>query len=494
MDPERIGPYEVLRLLGRGGMGSVYLALDGDGRTVAVKVIHPHIAEAGDGLVRLEREADAMTRLRSPHVAEILDVDLRCATPYIVTRYVQGRSLDQIVTERGPFSGDALTAVHTGLAEALTVIHREGVVHRDLTPRNVMLADGVPVVIDLGIAQTLDGTRITQGVIGTAGYVAPELIEGERAGPPADVFAWAATVAFAATGRQCFGGRTTAEIFNNVLTRRPDLTGVPPELLPVLERALEKDPRRRPPATELTAPPKPDAAPPEPSRPAPPEPSRPAPAEAEPAYDALRAVFRDALAEDDLTRASGAAWELHRLASERRDPGEIAWALRAIAEATAAGGDHVTAARQYDEARWLAASAGRQDIEAACLHGLGVCATARGDHWNAEQHHRHAAGIAQRIGNSTIESLSAYELAFAAEGRGDHAQAEWFYERVRQLAVGDGDRRTEAYAFLGLGTCAAARGAKPQAAGLLQEALRIAEETGDPEAREWALDSLSNLR
>jgi serine/threonine protein kinase len=100
MDPERIGPYEVLRLLGRGGMGSVYLALDDDGRTVAVKVIHPHIAE-NDGLLRLEREAEAMTRLRSPNVAEILDVDLRCATPYIVTRYVQGRSLDRIVADRG---------------------------------------------------------------------------------------------------------------------------------------------------------------------------------------------------------------------------------------------------------------------------------------------------------------------------------------------------------------------------------------------------------
>lgn len=117
------------------------------------------------------------------------------------------------------------------------MIHREGVVHRDLTPRNVMIADGVPVVIDLGIAQTLDGTRITQGVIGTAGYVAPEMIEGERAGPAADVFAWAVTVVFAATGRQCFGGRTTAEILNNVLTRRPDLTGVPEEILETVERA-----------------------------------------------------------------------------------------------------------------------------------------------------------------------------------------------------------------------------------------------------------------
>ncbi|MGH3377791.1 MAG: serine/threonine-protein kinase [Actinoallomurus sp.] len=226
MDPERIGPYEVLRLLGPGGLGSVHLALDGDGRTVAVKAIHPHLVDTG-GLLGLEREAEAMRGLRSPHVAEILDADLRCASPYIVSRYVQGRSLDRIVTERGPFSGVALTALYTGLAEALAVIHREGVVHRDLTPRNVMIADGVPVVVDLGIAQTLGGTRITQGVVGTAGYVAPELIEGERAGPAADVFAWAATVVFAATGRQCFGGRTTAEIVNNVLTRRPDLTGVP---------------------------------------------------------------------------------------------------------------------------------------------------------------------------------------------------------------------------------------------------------------------------
>ncbi|MEV5747797.1 serine/threonine-protein kinase [Actinoallomurus sp. NPDC052308] len=485
MLPERVGPYEVLRLLGRGGMGSVYLALDDDGRTVAVKVIHPHIADEANGLRRLEREASAMMRLESPHVAEFVGMDLRSPTPYIVTRHVQGKSLYAIVTERGPLSGDALRAVYTGLAEALATIHEADVVHRDLTPRNVMMADGVPVVIDLGIAQTLDATRLTQGAIGTPGYMAPEMFEGHRAGPAADVFAWGATVVFAATGRSCFGRRTTAETMHNVLTREPELDGVPAEVRPTVTAALSKDPRRRPSASAIVQ-----------HTRSGPVAARPGPApesEGDQRYDARREEFRQALANGDFVRAMTAAWELHRIAAEQGDSAKVAWALRCVGEAAAAQQDHHTAARHYEEGRRLAVATGRRDIEAACIYGLGTCATAAGDPRRAEYCFEQAAGIAQETGDGVIEALAAYELGFAAEGRSDYVRAEWLYQRVRWLARNEGNRADEVLALIGLGTCAASRSAHAHAESLLEEALRIAESIGDQELQEWAVECLLQL-
>jgi len=255
MDPERVGPYSVLRLLGRGGMGSVYLALSPDSRAVAVKVIHPHIADEA-GLQRLAREAAAMQRVRDLHVAELVDVDLTAETPYLVTRYVPGRTLSDIVEDQGPLAGEPLDRLAGGLGRALKAIHAAGVVHRDLTPRNVLLTDGEPVVIDFGIVRVLDATRLTQGApLGTYGYVAPEILHGQRGGPATDLFAWGATIAYAATGRHCFAGRTEPEILRRVLFDDPDLTGVPEPLLSRVRQALSKEPADRPTAIDLLDPP-----------------------------------------------------------------------------------------------------------------------------------------------------------------------------------------------------------------------------------------------
>jgi len=239
-------------------MGVVHLALDPEGRAVAIKVLSADKAlAAGDGNARrrLAREVDTMRRVRSPFVAEVLDADLTGEFPYIVTRYVPGPTLDQMVRERGRLSSQGLRRLAYGTAEALAAIHAAGVVHRDLKPGNVMLADDRPVVIDFGIAQSGDATRLTQTglVMGTPGYLAPEVIEGRPSSPASDVHSWGATMAYAAAGHNPYPGDSYEQIFFRIVSGQPDLDGVPTALLPLVSAALARDPARRPSATWLSA-------------------------------------------------------------------------------------------------------------------------------------------------------------------------------------------------------------------------------------------------
>jgi serine/threonine kinase PknH len=251
--PEFLGPYRLQRRLGEGGMGVVYLALSADGLQVAVKALHPGMAQEDNARRRLAREVETMRRVRSRYVAEVLDADLSGESPYIVTRYVPGLTLDEVVTSDGALTGPSLSRLACGLAEALTAIHAAGVVHRDLKPGNVMLADGEPVVIDFGIAQLPDTTRLTlTGMfMGTPGYLAPEVIEGQDSGPASDVHSLGATLAFAATGRPPYGSGTYELIFYRIMHGNPDLDTLPGPLLPVVLAALSRDPARRPSAAEL---------------------------------------------------------------------------------------------------------------------------------------------------------------------------------------------------------------------------------------------------
>jgi serine/threonine kinase PknH len=248
--PGKIGPYRLLEKIGEGGMGVVYLARDADGRPVAVKVLGPAVSQDPNARRRLFREVETMRRVRSRYIAEILDADVGGPSPYIVTRYVPGRTLDDAVRQDGPLRGPALARLASGLAAAIAAIHAAGVVHRDLKPGNVMLCDGQPVVIDFGIAHIPDSTRLTQTgmVMGTPGYLAPEVIEGQPSSGASDVHSWGATVAFAATGRQPYGAGTYQTIFFRVLQGKAELAGVPAPLLPLVQGALAVDPRQRPPA------------------------------------------------------------------------------------------------------------------------------------------------------------------------------------------------------------------------------------------------------
>lgn len=251
--PKRLGPYRLIRRLGEGGMGVVYLATDSAGSQVAIKALHPGMAREENARRRMAREVDTMRRVHSRHVAEVVDADLECDPPYIVTRYVPGQTLQDVVSASGPVTGPALSKLGYGLAQALSAVHAAGVVHRDLKPGNVMISDGEPVVIDFGIAQLPENTRLTMTgmFMGTPGYLAPEVIEGRDSSPASDVHSWGATVAYAATGRPPYGTGPFESIFYRIVHGSPDLDMVPEPLRPVLLAALEREPARRPPADEL---------------------------------------------------------------------------------------------------------------------------------------------------------------------------------------------------------------------------------------------------
>jgi hypothetical protein len=251
--PERLGPYRLRDKLGEGGMGVVYLATDPALRLVAVKALRHGVAAEATSRRRLAREFEMMRRVHSPFVAEVMDANVEHDPPYIVTRYVPGRTVEDAVARDGPLTGLGLLRLARGLASALAAVHAAGIVHRDLKPGNVMLLSGDPVVIDFGIAQALDSSRLTSTgmVMGTPGYLAPEVIEGSSSGPAADVHSWAATLAYAATGRPPFGTGSYQPIFYRILNGQPDLATMPAPLLPLVLAALARDPARRPSAAEL---------------------------------------------------------------------------------------------------------------------------------------------------------------------------------------------------------------------------------------------------
>ncbi|MFI5729894.1 serine/threonine-protein kinase [Kribbella sp. NPDC051587] len=250
---ERIGPYRLIRRLGQGGMGVVYLAEGPDLQEVAVKVLRPHVAHDETARARLQREATTLQKVSHPGVAGILDHDLEADRPYLVTRFVPGRPLDEQVDDRGPLTPRKWLPLAGCLAESLQAIHLAGVIHRDLKPGNVMMLNGKPVMIDFGIAQAADDLRLTQTglVIGTPGYLAPELIEGEMVSESADWWGWAATVTFAATGRRPFGKGPFEAVLHRVHTGQADLEGLDPRLKTLLSAALAPKKQDRPTQTEI---------------------------------------------------------------------------------------------------------------------------------------------------------------------------------------------------------------------------------------------------
>ena len=235
-----VGPYRLERVLGEGGMGVVHLSHDRHGNAVAVKVLRPHVVTDADARLRLAREVATMRRVRGPHVAQVVDADVDGERPYLVTSFVPGESLDRLVRRAGPLGLQQLLGLGAGLADALASVHSAGVVHRDLKPGNVLVDAGRPVVIDFGIAQLVDDVQLTMlgTFFGTPGYLAPEVVHGERATAASDMASWAATLAFAATGRPPYGSGPVEVVLGRTGGGLLELAGVPAELAPVLLAAV----------------------------------------------------------------------------------------------------------------------------------------------------------------------------------------------------------------------------------------------------------------
>jgi hypothetical protein len=255
-DPQSVGPYRLLGRLGAGGMGLVYLGRTGGGRTVAVKVIRAELAGDGEFRERFRHEVNAARAVAGTYTVPVVDADPEAANPWLATSYVLGPALNDAIHEHGPLPEQGVRALGAGLAEALIAIHAAGLAHRDLKPGNVLLAPDGPRVIDFGIARAMDSAKLTSTglIIGSPGYMSPEQASGQPTGPAGDVFSLASVLAFAATGRGPFGDSASAVgLLYQVVHGAPDLTGLSPELIAVLEPCFAKDPARRPTPAQLGA-------------------------------------------------------------------------------------------------------------------------------------------------------------------------------------------------------------------------------------------------
>src|SRR5690606_28925205 len=248
-DPRQVGPYRIVGRLGAGGMCQVLLGRSPSGRMVAVKVIHPAMAEDGDFRARFRREITAARAVGGVYTAPVVDADPDASPPWLATTFLRGMSLQDAVAAHGPLPPPAVRALGAALAEALRSVHGAGIVHRDLKPSNVMLTPEGPRVIDFGIARPSEATTLTRtgATLGTPAYMSPEQASGQPAGPPSDVFSLRAVLTYAATGVGPFGQGAVHELVYRVIHLPPYLDGVPdPGLRALIAACMEKDPARRP--------------------------------------------------------------------------------------------------------------------------------------------------------------------------------------------------------------------------------------------------------
>ena len=248
-----VGGYALRARLGEGGMGVVHLGQKPGERPVAIKVLRPHVVGDDEARRRLAREVSSLTRVRSRRIAEIVDADPWGEIPYVATRYVPGLSLHDHVQEEGALAGDDLLWFADCLAEAIEAVHAVGVLHRDIKPSNVIMEGRTPILIDFGLARVAEDSRITMNgwLLGTPGYLAPEILYGDDASAASDVHAWAATVAYAGTGRAPFGRGPSVAIMDRVRRGEHDLTGLDPQVRPLVEEALAPAAEDRPSLEEV---------------------------------------------------------------------------------------------------------------------------------------------------------------------------------------------------------------------------------------------------
>jgi hypothetical protein len=247
-DPAAIGGYRLEARLGSGGMGRVYLAFTPAGRPVALKVVRSDLGDDQDFRIRFEQEIQAARQVRGLYTAELIDADPAATPPWLVTAYVPGPSVEEVIDRDGPMPEAMVFRLIAGVAEALQAIHAAGVIHRDLKPSNVLLAQDGPRVIDFGIARALAATPMTRtgATMGSPDYMSPELILNRPVTPAIDVFALGSLSAFAAVGRLPFGRGHITEVAHRVVHDPPDLAGCPAGLVTLIEACLQKEPQARP--------------------------------------------------------------------------------------------------------------------------------------------------------------------------------------------------------------------------------------------------------
>ncbi|NUU24442.1 MAG: protein kinase, partial [Streptomycetaceae bacterium] len=254
-DPREIGGYRILRVLGAGGMGRVYLARSPGGRTVAVKVIRPELADDQGFRNLFRREVAAARRVGGSWTAPVIDADTESPRPWLVTGYVAGPSVYEAVERHGPLPESSVRTLGAGLAEALIAIHGTGLIHRDLKPTNVLLSLDGPRVIDFGISRALDASVHTRtgATVGSPGFMSPEQIDGRDVGPATDIFSLGSVLVFAATAEGPFGAGSGQALMFRIVSKSPELGAVPKPLRDLVSACLAKYAGNRPSPQEILA-------------------------------------------------------------------------------------------------------------------------------------------------------------------------------------------------------------------------------------------------
>ncbi|HFD38551.1 MAG TPA: serine/threonine protein kinase [Anaerolineae bacterium] len=250
----RLGKYEIRAEIGRGGMGTVYLGYDPLlDRKVAVKVLAPHLAWESDFVERFLREARSAARLRHPSIVTIYDVGHEGNWYFLVMEYLAGPTLAQLIARQGPMSSSRALPILRQLADALDYAHRQGLIHRDVKPGNVIISDeGQATLTDFGVARAAQETRLTAtgSVVGTPRYMSPEQARGDALDHRSDLYSLGVVAYEMLTGQVPFTATTPHAVLHKLIyeapppvrSRRPDL---PPAIEPVMARALAKAPESR---------------------------------------------------------------------------------------------------------------------------------------------------------------------------------------------------------------------------------------------------------
>ncbi len=252
---KKVGCYEVVGEVGSGGMGIVYKAVHEKlGRTVVLKMLAPHLSNNPEMKARFLREARLQAELSHPNVVNIFDYFEQDENVFLVMEYVKGQSLDDMLSSRGKLSVEEVLYIADGVLQALSFMHKKGIIHRDIKPNNIMISEtGVVKVTDFGVARLIseeEGITKVGTKVGTLYYMAPELIKAGQITPLIDIYALGITLYQLLTGRVPFTGTTDYEIIQGHLMKKPpplDLfsDNIPRSLENLVNKAIAKNPRDR---------------------------------------------------------------------------------------------------------------------------------------------------------------------------------------------------------------------------------------------------------
>lgn len=250
-----IGGYTLIKRLGGGAMGSVWKVRDDGGQEYAMKILRENASEDDYATqneqnlarTRLRREALALQRINHIGVCSIVDMELDASIAFIVTELIEGLNLKEDVAENGPYIRDDLERLAHKLIDAIKAVHSAGIVHRDIKPTNVMISATGPVLVDFGIAMGEGESHVTRTglVMGTPGFIAPEIIEGSDSDELTDWWSLAAVLAFAATGKPVFGTKPIMAVLERAASGNANLNGIPPRTMDALRSALNPNRNQR---------------------------------------------------------------------------------------------------------------------------------------------------------------------------------------------------------------------------------------------------------